>query len=207
MGEENKAAEMGLTEERLQELALFLAESYGQMLQDRGRLKAVIDKGVQPYSKEMAIQDLTAICINYDADHVQSSSISNVPERIAIMLDSGYVDKMQHKQEKEMADTVLEYAYLCWKVEIVEMAIRERMTPLQRGIFSRIFVNGKSYREIQRSYRKGSLYNMKIRKEKQEAVGTIKEELMLRSSADGLEHDRLIRLFKEYEESEGVLNG
>ena len=36
------------------ELALFLAKSYGQMLKDQERLKAVIDAGVPIYTKEMA---------------------------------------------------------------------------------------------------------------------------------------------------------
>ena len=38
------------------EMALFLAKSYGQMLKDRERLKAVIDAGVPVYTKEMAIR-------------------------------------------------------------------------------------------------------------------------------------------------------
>ena len=44
-------------------LALFLAQSYGQMLKDRERLKAVIDAGVPIYTKEMAFRDLASASI------------------------------------------------------------------------------------------------------------------------------------------------
>lgn len=64
------------------EMALFLAKSYGQMLKDRERLKAVIDAGVPVYTKEMAIRDLSSISIDYESDRVQTSNISRVPERI-----------------------------------------------------------------------------------------------------------------------------
>ena len=63
-------------------LALFLAQSYGQMLKDRERLKAVIDAGVPIYTKEMAFRDLASISIDYESERVQTSNISNVPLRI-----------------------------------------------------------------------------------------------------------------------------
>ena len=63
-------------------LALFLAQSYGQMLKDRGQLKAVIDAGVPIYTKEMALRDLASISIDYESERVQTSNISNIPLRI-----------------------------------------------------------------------------------------------------------------------------
>ena len=106
-------------------LALFLSKTYGQMLKDREQLKAVIDAGVPVYTEEMAIRDLSAISIDYESDRVQTSSISNVPERIAELLDNGYVEKMNRKLRREMAETVKGYSYLCWKIEVVETDMRD----------------------------------------------------------------------------------
>ena len=90
-------------------LALFLAQSYGQMLKDRERLKAVIDAGVPIYTKEMALRDLASISIDYESERVQTSNISNVPLRITELLDNGYVEKMNRKLRREMDESVKEY--------------------------------------------------------------------------------------------------
>lgn len=143
-------------------LALFLSKTYGQMLKDREQLKAVIDAGVPVYTEEMAIRDLSSISIDYESDRVQTSSISNVPERIAELLDNGYVEKMNRKLRREMAETVKEYGYLCWKIEVVETAMRERMEQKERAIFERMFVRGKSYRQVCKAYKKGTLHNNQL---------------------------------------------
>ena len=82
-------------------LALFLAKSYGQMLKDRERLKAMIDAGVPIYTKEMALRDLTSTSIDYESERVQTSNISNIPLRIIELLDNGYVEKMNRKLRRE----------------------------------------------------------------------------------------------------------
>lgn len=108
-------------------LVLFLAKSYGQMLKDRDRLKAVIDAGVPVYTKETAIRDLSSIGIDYESDRVQTSNISNIPLRISELLDNGYVEKMNRKLRREMDESVKEYGYLSWKIDVVETAMQERM--------------------------------------------------------------------------------
>ena len=143
-------------------LALFLAKSYGQMLKDRERLKIVIDAGVPIYTKEMAIRDLASISINNESDRVQTSNISNIPLRITELLDNGYVEKMNRKLRREMDESVKEYGYLSWKIEAVETAMRERMDKKERAIFERMFTKGKSYRQVCKAYKKGTLHNNQL---------------------------------------------
>lgn len=143
-------------------LALFLAQSYGQMLKDREQLKAVIDAGVPIYTKEMALRDLASISIDYESERVQTSNISNIPLRITELLDNGYVEKMNRKLRREMDESVKEYGYLCWKIALVETAMRERMDKKERAIFERIFTKGKSYRQVCKAYKKGTLHNNQL---------------------------------------------
>ena len=159
------------------ELALFLAKSYGQMLKDQERLKAVIDAGVPIYTKEMAIRDLSSVSIDYETDRVQTSNISNVPLRIAELLDHGYVEKMNRRLRREMDDSVKEYGYLCWKIEVVETAMRERMDQRERAIFERMFARGKSYREICKAYKRGTLHNKQVSQIKQRCLQAIANHL------------------------------
>src|SRR5699024_11684364 len=107
--------------------------------------------GVPIYTKEMAIRDLSSVSIDYETDRVQISNISNVPLRIAELLDHGYVEKMNRKLRREMDESVKEYGYLCWKIEMVETAMRERMDKKEQAIFERMFARGKSYRQDRKS--------------------------------------------------------
>lgn len=159
------------------ELALFLAKSYGQMLKDRERLQSVLDAGVPIYTKEMAIRDLSSVSIDYETDRVQTSNISNVPLRIAELLDHGYVEKMNRRLRREMDDSVKEYGYLCWKIEVVETAMRERMDQRERAIFERMFARGKSYSEICKAYKRGTLHNKQVSQIKQRCLQAIANHL------------------------------
>lgn len=159
------------------ELALFLAKSYGQMLKDRERLQSVLDAGVPIYTKEMAIRDLSSVSIDYETNRVQTSNISNVPLRIAELLDHGYVEKMNRRLRREMDDSVKEYGYLCWKIEVVETAMRERMDQRERAIFERMFARGKSYREICKAYKRGTLHNKQVSQIKQRCLQAIANHL------------------------------
>lgn len=144
------------------ELALFLAKSYGQMLKDRERLKAVIDAGVPIYTKEMALRDLASISIDYESERVQTSNISNIPLRVTELLDNGYVEKMNLRLRREMDESARKYGYLCWKIEVVETAMRERMDKKEQAIFERMFARGKSYRQVCKAYKKGTLHNNQL---------------------------------------------
>lgn len=159
------------------ELALFLAKSYGQMLKDRERLQSVLDAGVPIYTKEMAIRDLSSVSIDYETDRVQTSNISNVPLRIAELLDHGYVEKMNRRLRREMDDSVKEYGYLCWKIEVVETAMRERMDKMEQAVFERMFARGKSYRQVCKAYKKGTLHNKQVSQIKQRCLQAIANHL------------------------------
>lgn len=181
------------------ELALFLAKSYGQMVKDRDHLKGVIDAGVQPYTEDMAIADLTAISVNYESERVQTSNISNVPQRVAELLDAGYVEKMNRRMRYEMKETVKEHAYLCWKIDVVETAMRERMDQMERAIFTRIYARGFTFSKLKKSYKK-RLYNTQICKYKKAALEAISDELALAESSKTTTHEYVSRLKKEFTE-------
>ena len=159
------------------ELALFLAKSYGQRLKDREQLQSVLDAGVPIYTKEMAIRDLSSVSIDYETDRVQISNISNVPLRIAELLDHGYVEKMNRKLRREMDESVKEYGYLCWKIALVETAMRERMDKKEQAIFERMFARGKSYRQVCKAYKKGTLHNKQVSQIKQRCLQAIANHL------------------------------
>ena len=161
-------------------LALFLAQSYGQMLKDRERLKAVIDAGVPIYTKEMAFRDLASISIDYESERVQTSNISNVPLRITELLDNGYVEKVNRKLRREMDESVKEYGYLCWKIALVETAMRERMDKKEQGIFTRIFVRGYTFSQLKKAYKK-RLCNRQICVAKEAALKALADEITVRS--------------------------
>lgn len=171
------SSEQSISASDFRELALFLARSYGRLLSDRDRLKAVIDAGVQPYTEEMAIRDLSAISIDYESERVQTSNISNVPLRIAEMLDAGYVEKMNRWLRWEMDETVKEYGYICWKIEVVETAMRERMDKMERAVFERMFAKGKSYRQICKAYKKGTLHLNQLHILKDRCIQALAEHL------------------------------
>ena len=160
-------------------LALFLTKSYGQMLKDQEQLKAVIDAGVLVYTKEIAIRDLSSISIDYESDRVQTSNISNVPERIAELLDNGYVEKMNRKLRWEMAETVKAYGYLSWKIEVVETAMAERMEGMERAVFERLFVRGKTYRQVCKAYKKGTLHNKQVSQIKKKCIQAVADHLKM----------------------------
>lgn len=161
-------------------LALFLAKSYGQMLKERERLKAVIDAGVPIYTKEMALRDLASVSIDYESERVQTSNISNVPLRIVELLDNGYVEKVNRKLRREMDESVKEYGYLCWKIALVETALRERMDKKEQGIFTRIFVRGYTFSQLKKAYKK-RLCNRQICVAKEAALKALADEITVRS--------------------------
>ena len=182
-------------------LALFLAQSYGQMLKDRERLKAVIDAGVPIYTKEMALRDLASISIDYESERVQTSNISNVPLRITEMLDNGYVEKVNRKLRREMDESVKEYGYLCWKIALVETAMRERMAQMERAIFIRVYARGYTFSQLKKAYKK-RLCNRQICEAKEAALKVLADEITVRSvlgEADVLDAVSFQQFIHEYE--------
>lgn len=174
---ENPKAEQKPEEAFFQEAALFLAETYGRMLDEREQLKTVIDAGVIPYTEEMAIRDLSAVSVECNIGRVQTGNISNIPERIAVLLDCGYVEEMNRRLNREMDEIVKEHSYVCWKIEIVETAVRERMDNKEKAVFERIFLEKKTYRQICAAYKKGTLHNKQVSRIKKKCLRMVSDHL------------------------------
>ena len=112
-----------------------------------------------------------------EGERVQTSNISNVPLRITELLDNGYVEKVNRKLRREMDESVKEYGYLCWKIALVETAMRERMDKKEQAIFERMFARGKSYRQVCKAYKKGTLHNKQVSQIKQRCLQAIANHL------------------------------
>lgn len=76
-----------------------------------------------------------------------------------------------------MAETARDYAYLCWKIETVETAMRERMSKKEQDIFERIFLRKRTYRQICAAYKKGTLHNKQISQTKKKCLQAIADHL------------------------------
>lgn len=130
--------------------ASFLAESFASLCRRQQRLQTLKDFGPIRYTEEMAVRDLSTVSIRTDSDKVQSSNISNVPERILMTLEDGYVEKMQKRMDREYKDTCRELEYVNWQLDVIRTAMQERMTLEERTIFRYIFQHGMSVRDVRR---------------------------------------------------------
>lgn len=130
------------------QIASWLAESFSSLRKRQKRLKTLKDFGPMKYTEDMAIADLTSISVNTGSDKVQTSSISKIPERVALMLSSGYVEKMQEKMNQEYEDLCSELEYVSWQLDIIDAAMEERMTERQRVVFRWIYLEKMSLRYI-----------------------------------------------------------
>ena len=164
------------TEKQYSAAALLLAETYGGMLKERENLRRMLDGSL--YTEDTAISELQSVTVNYESERVQSSNIANAPERVAAKLSEDYVERRRAELRRDAADLTDYLAYLEWKIAIVEVAMRERMTRLQRGIFKQYFLFRKTYRQMRESYKGRRLYNHTISAEKKTALDMISMEIM-----------------------------
>ena len=121
-------------------IASWLAKSFSSLLKRQKRLKTLKEFGQIKYTEDMAIADLTSISVNTGSDKVQTSGISKVPERVALLLSSGYVEKMQEKMNQEYEDLCSELEYVSWQLDIIDAAMEERMTERQRVVFRWVYL-------------------------------------------------------------------
>lgn len=158
--------------------ALFLAKSYGFMLKDRDRLKKMLD-GSWEYTIDDTIAEMDSITVSYDRERVQSSNISNPVERI-VMKTTDPVFMARKQREKDQLKKWCEqtYKYTLWKINIVDTAIRERMSTRTRGVFKKCFVEGWTYEHMRESYNKALLDNKQIAREKRKALFAVYEQVM-----------------------------
>lgn len=137
-----------MAEETVKKIASYLAINFSSLLKRQKRLKTLKEFGPIRYTEDMAVADLTSISVNTGSDKVQTSGISKVPERVAIMLESGYVEKMQEKMNQEYEDLCGELEYVSWQLDIIEAAMEERMTERQRVVFRWVYLEKMSLRYI-----------------------------------------------------------
>ena len=130
------------------QIASWLAKSFSSLLKRQKRLKTLKEFGPIKYTEDMAIADLTSISVNTGSDKVQTSGISKIPEKVALLLSSGYVEKMQEKMNQEYEDLCGELEYVSWKLDIIDAAMEERMTERQRVVFRWVYLEKMSLRYI-----------------------------------------------------------
>ncbi len=135
-------------EPRFLKEALFLAESYTDMLERRDWLQKRI-AGSWIYTKEMAIAELDNITVSYENERVQSSNISNPTERIALKLTDEFMARKQAEMNAEREACISELAYMDWKIEVVETVWHERMKETQRAVFQLLYYQHKTFKEAE----------------------------------------------------------
>lgn len=162
-------------EARFQQEARLLAESYATLLSDRKTLGDLLS-GDFVYTEEMAIQDLLGSG-QQEGERVQTSNISNIPERIAILLADGYVEKQRTRMQKEAQEHLEEYRDICGKIEIVETAMAERMDSRTRAVFRCLFMERRSWSKV-RDELGNHLAAQQISTARNDALRAVAEEIM-----------------------------
>lgn len=137
-------------EERFLQEALLLAESYSMILIEQKDLHDLLT-GNFVYTEDMAIQELMGGG-QQEGERVQTSNISNIPERIAILLADGFVEKQRARMRREAQQQILEYRQLCDKIQIVETAMAERMDARTRAVFRCLYIERKPWSRVRDEY-------------------------------------------------------
>lgn len=157
--------------------AVRLATAYPNMLKQR-KFQEELRAGKVMYTVDDAISDLSGGAIDYGSDHVQSSNISNIPERIVIKLSEGYVEKMNAKLVREAMMGEATFAELLEDIDTVNVALRH-MERYDRAIFERFYFRGMSYSRIAKLCKK-PLNDLQITRAKNRALQVLAQEIMIR---------------------------
>lgn len=162
-------------EERFLTEALFLAGSYSDAVKEKKQLQDLM-MGEFEYTEDMAIQDLIGGG-QQEGERVQTSNISNIPERAAILLADGYVEKQKYRMQKEAQSRMDEYRKVCEQVEIVETAMNERMDDRTRAVFRCLFIEHKAWSAVRDEHGNG-LEKKAVLRCKNKIIAAIAQELM-----------------------------
>lgn len=161
-------------EERFLQEALLLAERYSKSVRERNQLRNLM-LGDFEYTEDMAIQDLTGGAVRYDTERVQTSNISNEPERIAILLDNGYVWKEKQRIREEARKQQAELDRLNREIGIVEVAMNERMDDRTKAVFRCLYIEHRPWSKVRDEYG-NRLDDQQIRRAKGRAILAVSEE-------------------------------
>lgn len=200
--EKEDTSKLPYSDEDYYRAALLLSRTYPAMKSERENIRKW-QTGEKKYTEDDALEDLVSVTPKGDNDlgvAVQTSGTSDKTASVAMKLASGYVKKRQAQIMRELFSTeMLEHiSYLDWKIEIVEAAMSERMTKLQRVIYQLIFFKGYSYSKLVGGNKgKKRLNDWKINSEKNKAIDAVAGELKLMDSGkEELQH--LNELMDEY---------
>ena len=119
-------------DEQYIEEALLLAGRYSESVKRRDQLRNLMTGNFE-YTKDMAIRDLIGGGVRYDTERVQTSNISNQPERIAILLDNDFVLKERRRIQEEARKYKMELDILNRELAVIEVAMSERMDAPRRN--------------------------------------------------------------------------
>ena len=147
---EAEKMDKGDKDDTSEQIAGYLAENFSSLLRMQKRLKTLKEFGPVQYTEDMAVADLASISSVSGSDKVQSSSISDIPQRVSVMLESGYVQKMQRKMNQEYQELCEELEYIDWQLDIIDAAMEERMSEEQRVVFRWFYRDRMSLRYIQK---------------------------------------------------------
>lgn len=143
--------------------ALLLAGQYADMLREKEYYEKAF-AGVQLYTTEMAIDELSGSAYS-DSERVQTSNISKPTERIALLLADGYVERKNAEIVQELLTQGAEYDDLCKKIDIIEVAMRERMEDRTRTVFLQLYAEEKKYSRVRYDC-SNKCHNLVIQREK-----------------------------------------
>ena len=178
--------------------ALYLASSYGNMLKEKAYIEKVLS-GEYLYTEDDALMELISTTAAAELDtgvRVQASNISNTTERIGLLLAGGFVERRNREIFREVMEDKEGQAYLYWKLDVVETAMRERMDSMERAVFKRLFVKHMTYKQIREACKKDKLFDRSINDRRRSALLMIEREIRLREGAfeDGKMYtDRLMQ--------------
>lgn len=162
-------------EERFLREALLLAGRYSDNVDMQKQLRDLM-LGNFEYTEDMAIQDLIGGAVRYDTERVQTSNISNQPERIAILLDNGYVWKEKQRIREEARKQQAELDRLNREIGIVEVAMNERMDDRTRAVFRCLYIERRPWSRVCDENR-NHLDDQQIRRARNKAILCIAEEI------------------------------
>lgn len=152
-------------EERFLTEALLLAGSYSDAVKEKKQLQDLMT-GEFEYTEDMAIQDLIGGG-QQEGERVQTSNISNIPERAAILLADGYVEKQKYRMQKEA---------------------QRRMDDRTRAVFVQFYVEHRKKCQIVDEY-SCQLYRSQVERAMSDAIDSIAEELAYREFIDSCERE------------------
>ena len=163
-------------DERYIEEALLLAGRYSESVKRRDQLRNLMT-GDFEYTKDMAIRDLIGGGVRYDTERVQTSNISNQPERIAILLDNDFVLKERRRIQEEAWKYKMELDILNRELAVIEVAMSERMDVRTRAVFRCLYIEHLPWSRGKDEF-SNHLKPQQISNARNAAIRAIAEEIM-----------------------------